>query len=145
MTQQEFSNHLDVAITTVARWETFRPPSGLSLARLRDAAAEFGRPDLQIVFEKALMSEVAAPLLLPFGPLSQAVSNLFTASTVLPPKPRLVKAYRQALSAITEAHAQLFAEAGAGRFRALPLEEIRKTQLALEQIEETEQMKEKKK
>jgi transcriptional regulator with XRE-family HTH domain len=141
MTQQEFSSRLGIAITTVARWETFRPPSGSSLARLRDAAAESGRPDLQRIFDRALLLEAIAPLRLPFGPLSKAVSNLITASTCQPVDPRLAKAYGQMLSALTEAHAQLFAEARAGRFRALPLEEIRKTQIDLEQIQETEQMR----
>src|SRR5215469_12905886 len=54
MTQQQLSEALKVTVVTVCRWETVRPPSGLSLVRLADFATESGKLDIAEVFRKTV-------------------------------------------------------------------------------------------
>lgn len=53
-TQQEFANSLKVAITTVARWETTRPPRGPALAKLVNLANENGFFHITEMFRQAV-------------------------------------------------------------------------------------------
>jgi len=57
-TQQEFAHSLGVAITTVARWETTRPPKGKILAELERLATENHQSELVHVFDDALMADL---------------------------------------------------------------------------------------
>jgi transcriptional regulator with XRE-family HTH domain len=61
LTQQEFAEWMDVAITTVARWETTRPPSRGKLAVLRLLAQGLGEYGLAGTFGKALAAELNVP------------------------------------------------------------------------------------
>lgn len=56
MTQQELSNHLKVALTTVARWETVRTPARKELLKLELLAVDSGLPVVAENFRKARMS-----------------------------------------------------------------------------------------
>jgi transcriptional regulator with XRE-family HTH domain len=57
-TQQEFANSLGVAITTVARWETTRPPKGRALSDLNKLALENKQWELAKIFGDALADEL---------------------------------------------------------------------------------------
>src|SRR5271156_458013 len=63
--QQQFANRNQTAITTIARYETSRPPKGKALAQFARLAEEAGRHDIASVFERALENELgtATPLL----------------------------------------------------------------------------------
>jgi transcriptional regulator with XRE-family HTH domain len=54
MTQQQLSEAMKVTVVTVCRWETVRPPSGLSLVRLADFAMESGKFQIAEVFRKTV-------------------------------------------------------------------------------------------
>lgn len=56
--QQQFANRLGTAITTIARYETSRPPSGQALVALAKLAVEHDRTDDAILFRKALEKEM---------------------------------------------------------------------------------------
>jgi len=56
--QQQFANRLQTAVTTVARYETSRPPSGTALADLARLASDIGRGDLVFEFLSALGREM---------------------------------------------------------------------------------------
>lgn len=58
-TQQQFAQTLDVTITTIARYETSRSPSGAVLIRLRGLALALGEPaaHLEKIFFSALIDE----------------------------------------------------------------------------------------
>jgi transcriptional regulator with XRE-family HTH domain len=56
-TQQEFAQSLGNAITTVARWETSRPPSGRVLQELSDFAFVNGLIPIAQIFVEALRAE----------------------------------------------------------------------------------------
>lgn len=57
-TQQAFAGRLGVAIATIARYETVRPPSGKALAQLQSLAAKEGRREIAEVFRRALVFEL---------------------------------------------------------------------------------------
>jgi transcriptional regulator with XRE-family HTH domain len=59
-TQHAFANRMKTAIRTVARWETIRPPSGVSLAQLEGLAATNGLEDLAAVFRAAIADELGS-------------------------------------------------------------------------------------
>ena len=58
LTQQEFANRLGVAITTIARWETIRPPNGKSLAQLYLFAVDHQQYKLAQILHAALANEL---------------------------------------------------------------------------------------
>lgn len=60
-TQQQFANRMHTAITTIARYETSRPPKGKVLAELERIAIENDLPDCAAVFRAALAKELGAP------------------------------------------------------------------------------------
>ena len=55
--QQQFANRLGSAVTTIARYETSRPPRGKALAQLADLARSTGQLELARVFSDALEGE----------------------------------------------------------------------------------------
>ena len=57
-TQQEFAAYLKTALSTIARYETNRPPSGAILASLAATAQEIGRGDLALDFMSELGREL---------------------------------------------------------------------------------------
>jgi transcriptional regulator with XRE-family HTH domain len=57
LNQQDFANRLSTAITTVARWETSRPPSGIALSALAKLADESGQGDFALAFISELIRE----------------------------------------------------------------------------------------
>lgn len=59
-TQQQFAARLGLAITSIARYETQRAPSGDVLGRLVDLADEVGRADLAGIFRQALTVELGS-------------------------------------------------------------------------------------
>lgn len=59
-TQQQFANRLNLAISTVVRYELSRPPKGMMLGMFERLAAKNGRQDLAQVFQHALVAEVEA-------------------------------------------------------------------------------------
>ena len=58
MTQQAFATYLGKAINTVAVWETSRPPAGLALIMLKEAANRLKRSDLAVIFDEALKQKM---------------------------------------------------------------------------------------
>jgi transcriptional regulator with XRE-family HTH domain len=54
MTQQQLSEAMNITVVTVCRWETVRPPSGLSLVRLADFAMESGKFEIAEAFRRTL-------------------------------------------------------------------------------------------
>lgn len=68
-TQQQFAYRMKTAISTIARWETVRPPRGKALAQLFRLAAEKDLLELAAIFHHALLNEygydlaAVAPLL----------------------------------------------------------------------------------
>jgi transcriptional regulator with XRE-family HTH domain len=142
MTQQQLAVHMGLTVTTVSRWETFRPPGGLSLGQLAKVAYEFGRPDLEAIFRKALFTEMdlTAWMLVPGAnePLSKAVRNIVEALNGIAPK-RLVIAYRKMVSAIRAAHDELVKNA-VDIPPTLPTQkELEALQVLLDRIDENEQ------
>jgi transcriptional regulator with XRE-family HTH domain len=141
-TQAQLAEHIGVALNTVSRWESTRPPRAFSLVQLRDAALEFGRSDLAAIFGRPLrgdIEQVAAqyPPPNPAKPLEDALRHLMTAnwSLVMPPPLRVRKAYGKVISAITEAHAELINEA---KRRGYERPELTETQDLLERIDDFE-------
>jgi transcriptional regulator with XRE-family HTH domain len=67
--QQQFAGRLRIAMTTIARYETSRPPKGKALATMARVAEEIGRKDLADEFLLALNAEL--------GPLSGAPLDKF--------------------------------------------------------------------
>jgi transcriptional regulator with XRE-family HTH domain len=59
-TQQQFANTLNTAITTIARYETGRPPQGQFLARLAEVASQNNQLKLADVFRGALTRELGS-------------------------------------------------------------------------------------
>lgn len=57
-TQQQFAHRLDLAISTVVRYELTRPPKGKALAQLEKLAADQGLTELVSVFSRALNDEL---------------------------------------------------------------------------------------
>lgn len=58
VTQEEFAKGLGVTLNTVARWETFRSPSGIpNLLKLRKIAEHYELFDLDDIFYSALLQE----------------------------------------------------------------------------------------
>lgn len=57
LTQQELAVALNKTVTTVARWETSRPPKGKMLLELHDFALRGGLPEIATVFKDALARE----------------------------------------------------------------------------------------
>lgn len=59
LTQQRFAVEiLLTSITTIARWETGRPPRGEMLLKLSSAAEKQRRPDLSATFFSFFMDDV---------------------------------------------------------------------------------------
>lgn len=56
-TQQQFAQTLGTAVTTIARYETGRNPTGQILIRLKDLAREHKQENLDDVFYTALVQE----------------------------------------------------------------------------------------
>src|SRR5947209_1616164 len=57
-TQQQFAHALGVSITTIARWETNRPPRGTILADLaRIARSEVKTFEIAEIFRRAILDE----------------------------------------------------------------------------------------
>jgi DNA-binding XRE family transcriptional regulator len=54
-TQQQFAQTIKTAITTIARWETTRPPKGKWLIRLALTAQEHGLEELSSTFREAAL------------------------------------------------------------------------------------------
>jgi transcriptional regulator with XRE-family HTH domain len=54
LTQQQLSEAMKVTVVTVCRWETVRPPSGLSLVRLADFARDSGNDRIETIFRRAI-------------------------------------------------------------------------------------------
>jgi transcriptional regulator with XRE-family HTH domain len=59
-TQQQFAQTLGTAVTTIARYETSRNPSGTVLVRLKNLARAAGLEDLDNIFYSALLNEFPA-------------------------------------------------------------------------------------
>lgn len=57
-TQQRFANRLGTAVTTIARYETSRPPKGKVLAQLEQIARKEGKGECADVFRRALEKEL---------------------------------------------------------------------------------------
>jgi transcriptional regulator with XRE-family HTH domain len=57
-TQQQFANRLQLAISTVVRYELSRPPRGKALAQLKRVATDNGLDECAKVFHDALLDDV---------------------------------------------------------------------------------------
>src|SRR5689334_23273410 len=77
LTQQQFANTLQVAITTVARWETTRPPRGKALADLELLATSQGQSELASIFIQALRHDLGL-----IEAQSRLQTSLFALSTL---------------------------------------------------------------
>ena len=71
-TQQQFANRIGAAVTTVARWETKRPPKGKILAQLEQAARNSGAVDIAEFFHTTLQKELGGGA---FDPIRKARMN----------------------------------------------------------------------
>lgn len=141
-TQAQLAQHMQVALNTISRWETTRPPRAFSLVQLRETALEFGRSDLADYFACPVQykfQKVAAqyPPPNPAKPLEDALRHLMAEnwSLVQPPSKRVREAYRKVISAITEAHAELINEA---KTRGYERPGLTETQELLERIDDFE-------
>ena len=121
-----------MALNTVSRWETIRPPRALALIQLGQVAIEFGRSDLAEIFGRPLRGDIIRA-----KPLEDALRHLMTAnwSLAMPPPLRVRKAYGKVISAITEAHAELINEV---KRRGDERPSLNETQELLERIDEFE-------
>jgi transcriptional regulator with XRE-family HTH domain len=152
MTQQQFAVHLGVAITTAARWETSRPPSGPTLAALIHFAKDSDRPDLQKVFEADLITEAATfhftpetPATDPAPPLHDALAHLVACGADRTPTSPLGRAYRQVFRAVLSGHSILLEEEAAGRLKTealgpKPRLELARTQFFLQEIQKEQRL-----
>lgn len=61
-TQQTFANRMKTAITTIARYETSRPPRGRALVQLEKIARENGFEEYANVFRDALNEDLGGDL-----------------------------------------------------------------------------------
>ena len=66
--QQQFANRTKTAVTTIARYETSRPPKGKILAQFARMAEEAGHHDIAKIFSEALEGEL--------GPTTPALSQI---------------------------------------------------------------------
>lgn len=57
-TQQQFAVRIGASVTTIARYETFRPPHGKTLVQIADIAQQRGLDELASVFHQAFDGEV---------------------------------------------------------------------------------------
>lgn len=57
-TQQAFAQRLRLAISTVVRYESTRPPSGRALVQLEQLAREHGFANFATIFRQALLEEL---------------------------------------------------------------------------------------
>jgi transcriptional regulator with XRE-family HTH domain len=56
--QQQFAHRLNMAIRTIARYETVRPPRGLALVQLQRTAEAHGLDEYAAVFRRAAAAAV---------------------------------------------------------------------------------------
>jgi transcriptional regulator with XRE-family HTH domain len=63
-TQQQFANRLEMAISTVVRYESTRAPRGEALSKLYHLAVEKGYLRVASMFEMALLAEMGRPVTL---------------------------------------------------------------------------------
>ena len=62
LTQQQFADEVNTALTTVARWETIRSPRGRTLLDLARLAETVKRPDLAKLFRQQALKELGLAL-----------------------------------------------------------------------------------
>lgn len=79
-TQQSFAQRLGLAISTVVRYESTRPPKGTALAQLIQVARENDLPEIAQLFAEALASELRS--FLPPDATKVLVSGLHRTVTV---------------------------------------------------------------
>ena len=119
-------------------------PRGLALVQLREVAREFGRPDLQEIFEMHIVGELelTGSLLPPtsaFKTLRDALHEIYGASLggMTRPPLRVTRAYRRVVRAITSAHREIVSEATEGSEQWV---QLMSTQVLLEKIANRDRM-----
>jgi transcriptional regulator with XRE-family HTH domain len=107
LTQQQLSEALGVVLPTVGRWESSRPPSGFSLARLYMYAQRFDNTrDLSEIFWQAAEAERRSVISrLPRSIPERALWQVRTMAQHRPEKMR--EPYLVVLRALLDAHAKL--------------------------------------
>src|SRR4051794_39269066 len=109
--QQAFSNRLGVAIQTVARWETHRPPSGEILLVLAQLASQHGCKQAYEEFTQKYFSDLErgigrqafrGPLLQHFGLLLEGLRRAAGGDEPPTDDPRVAKAVLQEISRLID-------------------------------------------
>lgn len=101
--QQQFAARLGVAITTIARWETQRPPGGKVLHALERLARTHKENDLAMAFSRALALEMDSDLEPEQQIWTAAIGELFRNRKITPGWPRVAKTIRLELESLVKA------------------------------------------
>jgi transcriptional regulator with XRE-family HTH domain len=108
MTQQQLAQALSVSTVSVCRWETSRPPTGLSLQTLARFAEESRALEEAAILQDALNDEQRPYLKLPIAPDEEALRELRRGANFFP---GIRRAYLDVLHKLRDAHEGLLRDA----------------------------------
>jgi transcriptional regulator with XRE-family HTH domain len=129
MTQQQLAQKLSVSTVSVCRWETSRPPTGLSLQTLARFAEESDAREEAAVLQEALNDEQRPYLKLPIAPDEEALRELRRGANY---SPSIRDAYLNVLRKLRDAHERLRRDAYGFDREGLEYELLDNTQKNLE-------------
>ncbi len=112
LTQQQLAVAMNVTVVTVCRWETSRPPSGLSLLQLDGFARGSGANEIAETFKAAISEECPRQYIVTRLP-ERAGEAALTELRAYKDVPCIDREYRKALRALERAHRRLIEEARA--------------------------------
>ena len=102
MTQARFARHWGVRLSTVGRWESSRPPTGLNLERLALLAENRGLASVAATFRKALEGERGAVVPFSVGLNSEEAMYVIAVLDVLRGRDPALARLRPALARLLE-------------------------------------------
>jgi transcriptional regulator with XRE-family HTH domain len=113
LTQQQLSEAMKVTVVTVCRWETVRPPSGLSLVRLAEFARQSGNDRIAGIFQSVIFETYHKSY--GFVPeKGRAAQSVLIELLAALENPEGARAYREVLLALRRAHLRLMKLARSG-------------------------------